>query len=60
MGKFTIIHLKRKVSDRSAVLKLPFSSFSKYGSGSLKHLNISRSSSMEVLSVDLISSRLLP
>jgi len=60
MGKFTITHLGIAISDRSTVPKLLYSSFSKSGSGSLKLFNILRSSSMEVLSVDLISSRLLP
>lgn len=60
MGKFTSIHLKRTVSDRSAVLRLLSSSFSRSESGSPKPSNILRFSSTEALNVDLISSRLLP
>lgn len=60
MGKFTLIHFTRRVSDRCTVLKLRSLYSLRSGSGSLKLLNILRSSSMEALSVDLISSRLLP
>lgn len=59
MGKFTISHLKMEISNRSAVLKLLFSSFLRSENGSPKLSNILRSSSMEALNVDLISSRLL-